>query len=80
MLVPLARQRKGDLQDDDQNSGPVQLGHLRTVDQSRAVVNSTVKVPDQLEQDVDTDRCADFTKEYRPQHERLTLPTTFNTK
>ena len=33
-----------------------------------------------LEQDVDADEYADFTKEYRLQHERITLPTTFNTK
>ena len=33
-----------------------------------------------LEQDVAADEYADFTKEYGLQHERITLPTTFNTK
>ena len=33
-----------------------------------------------LEQDVDADEDADFTKECSLHHERITLPTTFNTK
>jgi len=46
----------------------------------RALVNPTDKVPLHWNKTSPPDEYADFTKECRLQHERILVPTTFNTK
>jgi hypothetical protein len=46
----------------------------------REVVNLADKVPLHWNKTSPPDEYADFTKEYGPHREKLTLPTAFNTK
>ena len=64
---------------DHRRSGSLQLGHLRTLE--RLVLWSTppTRCPT-TGTGRNADEYADFTKEYGLHHERITLPTTFNTK